>query len=98
MFEGYPALTTVTDLLDSYLKAKHELFFGEKAQHPFLDLKPYKDIHDPIWGTNGFSWRELALIDSPLMQRLRRIHQTGLAYHRPPSWPTLISTLKSFVG
>ncbi len=85
MLEGYPTLTAVTVLLDEYLKSKHALFFGDKPEHPFLELKPYKDIHDPIWGTNGFSWRELALIDTPIMQRLRRIHQTGLAYQVYPS-------------
>jgi HD superfamily phosphohydrolase len=72
-------------VLDSYLEKKHGLFFGASATHPALGLKPYKDIHDPIWGTNGFSWRELSLIDTPLMQRLRRIHQTGLAYQVYPS-------------
>jgi uncharacterized protein len=80
MLTGYPTLTSVTAHLDDYLKSKHGLFFGDDATHPFLELKPYKDIHDPIWGTNGFSWRELALIDTPIMQRLRGIHQTGLAY------------------
>lgn len=85
MLEGYPTLTSVTALLDDHLKSRHGVFFGDKAEHPFLDLKPYKDIHDPIWGTNGFSWRELALIDTPIMQRLRGIHQTGLAYQVYPS-------------
>src|SRR5262249_5777725 len=47
-------------------------------------LRSYKVIHDVIWGTNRFSWRELAIIDSPLMQRLREIHQTGLAYYVYP--------------
>ncbi len=85
MLEGYPTLISTTALLNDYLKSEHGLFFGEKAEHPFLELKPYKDIHDPIWGTNGFSWRELALIDTPVMQRLRRIHQTGLAFQVYPS-------------
>jgi HD superfamily phosphohydrolase len=48
------------------------------------DPKTYKInpkiIHDVIWGTNRFYSWEIALIDSPLLQRLRRIHQTGLAY------------------
>jgi uncharacterized protein len=85
MLEGFPTLVSITALLNDYLKSEHELFFGEKAAHPFLELKPYKDIHDPIWGTNGFSWRELALVDTPIMQRLRRIHQTGLAFEVYPS-------------
>jgi uncharacterized protein len=85
MLEGYPTLISITGQLNDYLKSDHPAFFSESAVHPFLDLKPYKDIHDPIWGTNGFSWRELALIDSPIMQRLRGIHQTGLAFHVYPS-------------
>lgn len=39
-----------------------------------------KVIHDCVWGTNTFFAWEIALIDSPLLQRLRRIHQTGLAF------------------
>ena len=78
-------LAKVTVLLDKHLKAKHPDFFGSKASHPFAELRPFKDIHDPIWGTNRFSWRELAIVDSPIMQRLRRIHQTGLAYYIYPS-------------
>ena len=53
MLEGYPTLISITALLDEYLKSKHGLFFGDKAQHPFLELKPYKDIHDPIWGATS---------------------------------------------
>jgi uncharacterized protein len=85
MLEGFPTLTQVTGLLDEYLKSTHAPFFGTSPEHPFLGLKPYKDIHDPVWGTNGFSWRELALIDTPILQRLRRIHQTGFAFHVYPS-------------
>lgn len=78
-------LAKVAALLDEHLKSKHPTFFGSNAKHPVADLKPFKDIHDPIWGTNRFSWRELVVIDSPIIQRLRRIHQTGLAYYVYPS-------------
>ncbi|MFI5107795.1 MAG: HD domain-containing protein [Terriglobales bacterium] len=82
--EGYPTLAKITAVLDAYLCRTHGKFFGPEAKRPVLDLKPYKDIHDHLWGTNRFSWREMVLLDSPLLQRLRNIHQTGLAYYVYP--------------
>jgi HD superfamily phosphohydrolase len=39
-----------------------------------------KSIRDAIWGTSRlFDW-EVAILDSPLLQRLRDIRQTGLAF------------------
>lgn len=40
---------------------------------------PNKDIFDFVWGTVNFSGTEICVLDSPLLQRLRRIHQLGLA-------------------
>src|SRR5205807_7664592 len=80
-----PTLSAITKQFDKFLQEAHPDFFGENATHPFLPVKPYKVIHDHIWGTNRFSWRELVLIDSPIFQRLRGIHQTGLAYYVYPS-------------
>lgn len=39
-----------------------------------------KAIRDAIWGTNRIYPWEIAVLDSPLLQRLRDIRQTGLAY------------------
>ena len=39
-----------------------------------------KIIHDPLLGTNFFEAHEIAIIDTPLLQRLRSIAQTGLAH------------------
>lgn len=44
-----------------------------------------KIIHDPLWGSRLFYPWEVALIDSPLCQRLRRIHQLGTAFLTYPS-------------
>jgi HD superfamily phosphohydrolase len=53
------------------------------------DFKPDdrgpKVIHDPLWGSNLFHPWEIAIIDTPVFQRLRRIHQTGTAFFTYPS-------------
>lgn len=38
-----------------------------------------KIIHDPIWGSVVYYPWEIQLIDSPVVQRLRNIHQLGMA-------------------
>lgn len=38
-----------------------------------------KEIFDPIWGPVEFNVGEIILLDSPLIQRLRKIKQLGLA-------------------
>ena len=44
-----------------------------------------KVIRDAVFGFNVFFKHEINLIDSPLLQRLRRIHQTALAVLTYPS-------------
>lgn len=48
-----------------------------------------KIIHDTVWGTQSFENWEVAIIDMPLVQRLRNIHQTSLAYL---TFPTALHT------
>jgi hypothetical protein len=43
-------------------------------------VREAKAIHDPLLGTNLFKPHEIALLDTPLVQRLRYITQTGLVY------------------
>jgi HD superfamily phosphohydrolase len=85
MLTGYTNLQKVVEALDEYLQRTYPEYFGKDASHPVAPLKAFKVIHDNLWGTNRFSWRELAIIDSPLFQRLRSIHQTGLAHYVYPS-------------
>ncbi len=56
----------------------------------FLPSKPQvvrsgKVIHDALWGTDLFSAVEIAFLDTPLLQRLRYIHQTGFSFAVYPS-------------
>lgn len=44
-----------------------------------------KVIRDAVYGFQEFQPYEMALIDSPLVQRLRGVHQTGLTYFVYPS-------------
>src|SRR5712692_5507988 len=44
-----------------------------------------KVINDSLLGNQFFSKHEVAVIDSPLLQRLKRIKQTGLVYQVYPS-------------
>lgn len=44
-----------------------------------------KVINDSLLGNQYFSRHEIAVIDSPLLQRLKRIKQTGLVYQVYPS-------------
>ena len=52
--------------------------------HPAKPRGP-KVINDALLGNQFFSKHEIAVIDSPLLQRLKRIKQTGLVYQVYPS-------------
>ncbi len=39
-----------------------------------------KEIFDAVWGNVQFCSGEIYILDSPLLQRLRKIKQLGLAY------------------
>ncbi len=48
-------------------------------------IRKSKVIHDGVWGTNRYKAHEIALINTPLIQRLRQIHQTAFTYFIYPS-------------
>lgn len=60
------------------------------VQWSFRDYRPVKPrgpkvINDSLLGNQYFSRHEVAVIDSPILQRLKRIKQTGLVYQVYPS-------------
>lgn len=85
LFENLPGISALVKQIDSYLISRYPDFFGDPPRHPHLPVRRSKVVHDNIWGTNRFTWRELVLIDSPIIQRLRDIHQVGLGFHVYPS-------------
>lgn len=44
-----------------------------------------KFVHDPLWGTIEIRAHELCILDTPLLQRLRQIRQTGFVFATYPS-------------
>lgn len=79
----------IIDVLNS---EQCKTIFSEVQNFVYLSLSEYnnaiknrgfycsdKDIFDFVWGTVNFSAAEICVLDSPLLQRLRRIHHLGLA-------------------
>jgi HD superfamily phosphohydrolase len=48
-------------------------------------VREKKAVHESLWGTSIFQSHEIALLDTPLIQRLRLIAQTGLVFLVYPS-------------
>jgi HD superfamily phosphohydrolase len=62
-------------------KYLHWLF----SSFEFQKIRSGKIIHDSVWGTDYLSPHEVFILDTPLLQRLRKISQTGLAFFTFPS-------------
>lgn len=60
-------------------------FFAAKEWVPLMSTGHMKRIYDPVHHFIELSEAEARLLDSPVMQRLRRLRQLGLAYLAFPS-------------
>ena len=69
---------TLEDRVEAFVKW---LFEGHQTAVP----RRSKVINDALLGNQYFTRAEVPVIDSPLLQRLRRIKQTGLVYQVFPS-------------
>lgn len=69
---------TLTDEVENYVQSLLKQYVSQEITAP-------KVVHDPILGSNIFKPYEVALIDLPLCQRLRRISQTDVASMVYPS-------------
>lgn len=63
----------VEELADQYLGAYTDSLRSSEVERG-------KDVNDALWGTISLSKIEVALLDSPLFQRLRFIRQRGAAH------------------
>ena len=66
------------DAIDELLNSWCAVIRNNLDRHPARSSFP-KTINDPIWGVIELYPWEIALLDSPLLQRLRGVRQLGLA-------------------
>ena len=69
---------------ESRLRAQVDEFLAQYLPKAPRHSSP-KVLHDGLWGTLRLNPAEVAFIDTPLVQRLRQIHQMGLANFTYPS-------------
>jgi len=69
-----------TSEIESFKKEIEDFLKEIFKNHKSRVIEDRKIIHDAIHGTNIFYEHEIAVLDTPLLQRLRQIHQTGLSY------------------
>lgn len=87
---GVPSDTAAASLLSRYETRING--FVESLLRPYLDrIAPVeahgiasKELNDPVWGTIALDVVEVVVLDSPLLQRLRRIRQLGVVQYVYP--------------
>lgn len=67
-------------MLGDFKKRVNEIVTNSLSEYNPEKHAREKSIRDAVWGTCRFYPWEVAILDSPLLQRLRDIRQTGLAY------------------
>jgi hypothetical protein len=67
------------------LKDRVAEFVSRSLNGRRIQRRKCKFIHDPLWGTIEISNLEAEILDTPLLQRLKQIHQTGFVYQTFPS-------------
>ena len=81
--------TSGTDVLDDFQTRVNRFVANCLSGYDPERHAKKKSIRDAIWGTSPFYPWEVAILDSPLLQRLRDIRQTGFAYL---VYPTAVHT------
>ena len=82
-YKDYPGLSALIKQIDTYLAKKYPDFFGENPTHPHkMPVRRSKVVHDNIWGTNRFTWREMVLI--------RLSNQYHLSPGKPVGTPNVV--------
>ncbi len=80
----YESLAAYKARMDKWSQELLEPYLRRLARH----RPPYeaaKEFNDPVWGTLQLRPDEVVLLDSPLLQRLRRIRQLGVVHYVYPA-------------
>jgi HD superfamily phosphohydrolase len=74
----FPCLDELTRKMDEWVEKY-------LADYTPRHISSNKVVKDPVWGMVSLTPLEITILDSPLLQRLRRIHQTGLVFLTYPA-------------
>jgi HD superfamily phosphohydrolase len=77
--EQAPSLQIIRQVADNLAKRYLGTYTEALAKGHAASLRR-KEINDPLWGTISLSPIEVAVLDSPLLQRLRFLRQMGAAH------------------
>ncbi len=75
-----PASTALAEYRTWLEEFVHQLLSGYPERLRTRSIRAPKEFNDPIWGTIVLRPLEIAVLDSPLLQRLRYIRQLGVAH------------------
>jgi HD superfamily phosphohydrolase len=75
LLQAAPNLTRQTEIL---VRNWLEELLSKLSTGALIEFRP-KQVNDPIWGTIELLPWEVALLDTPLLQRMRGVRQLGLA-------------------
>lgn len=80
--ERQDTFKATVERLESHWAEPVERYRCKRAIGPSTGVRAVKDS---VWGVVQWSGRESYVLDSPVLQRLRRIHQLGVSYVTYPS-------------
>ena len=73
-------MSSILEEIASDLAQRYITPYIERIERVGLAPSSPKEVHDPVWGTIALTPLDVAVIDSPIIQRLRHLKQLGVAH------------------
>jgi HD superfamily phosphohydrolase len=67
-------------LVEQFVESQLVGYVKAISNLPFLGDKAGKEINDAVWGTVALNNFEVLILDSPILQRLKRVRQLGVVH------------------